>query len=1287
MAKKYLILVVEDRSEGRGLLRKMLKSTGHDVQEAIDVQEGLEMARLHKPDLIISDTLMPRMDGFRFLRNIKKDKDLKRIPFIFYSSVCTDRLDEELALSLGARAFIEKPIDPDVFIEKLNSLIQEINTKKESESVELNMKEEEYLSRYSDIIANKLEEKMAEFEKVNKDLKLQITKRKKAEEALRDSEDKYRTVFENTGTATCIIENDGTISLTNSKFAQLTGYTIDEIQGKKTWMEFVVKEDLERMMKQHKLRRKDRDKALRSYEFRSIDKKGDIKHIFLTIDVIPGTTKSVASLLDITDHKQTEEELRRMNRFQKTITECNQAMIHADNEENLLNDICRIIVDFGGYRFTWIGYAEKDEQKTVCPVAQAGYEDGYLNKINISWADTEYVQYPTGRVIRTGNPSIVKNILTDQRYTPWRAEAIKRGYASSMALPLISGDQIYGALNIYAAEPEAFDEEEVKLLTELSNDLAYGIVALRTRAEHKQAEEALISSKAQLSNAVNIAHLGPWEYDLVNDLFTFNDHFYAIFRTTVEQVGGYTMSSADFAKRFIHPDDQYVVNLRDIKTTEADEPNFNQQLEHRIIYGDGEVGYATVRVLIEKDEDGKVVRAYGVTQDITEHRQVEEQIRKLSQAVEQSPVSVIITNLKGNIEYVNPKFTQTTGYTFKEIKGQNPCILKTCENPAEEYKKLWETIKKGKIWNGELQNKSKKGRLFWEDVTIGPIRNEKGEITHFIILKEDITKRKQTEEALRNSEQEYFELIQQAPDSILTLNKKGHIESINPATEKMIGYTEQELKGKHFAKSGLLTMKSLPPAIKMFTNLLAGKENPLTEIELIRKDKNHIITEATTRLIKSAGKKEVIQAILRDVTDRKKAEEELRKERMSLAIRVKERTVDLSKANAELAKAAKMKDEFLASMSHELRTPLNAILGLSEALQEEVYGEMNQKQHKSLRSIEESGRHLLSLINDILDIAKIEAGKVSLEINQVSIEMICQASLRLVKQIALKKNLQLIYNNKTSLLTFGADERRLKQILVNLLSNAVKFTQKGGEVGIEVSDDADKEKINFTIWDTGIGITKESMDKLFQPFIQIDSSLTREYSGTGLGLALVKHLTELHGGSITVESEPGEGSRFTVTLPARTTKGVPALDVEEGEEKPGKIETGKEQEVVEEKVLILLAEDNEKNIEMLSDYLLVKGYDMMIARNGKEAVKIAKERTPELILMDIQMPGMDGLEAIKIIRNDEDMKLAKVPIIALTALAMPGDKEKCLAAGADDYMKKPVGLKSLTKKMEEILKS
>jgi signal transduction histidine kinase len=421
------------------------------------------------------------------------------------------------------------------------------------------------------------------------------------------------------------------------------------------------------------------------------------------------------------------------------------------------------------------------------------------------------------------------------------------------------------------------------------------------------------------------------------------------------------------------------------------------------------------------------------------------------------------------------------------------------------------------------------------------------------------------------------------------------------------------------------------------------------------------------------------QQLQEEITHRKQVEMSLETEKKALV----ERTTELKVVNAQLARAVKLKDEFLANVSHELRTPLHTILTIAEGLQEEAYGPLNQQQCRYLRTQEESGRHLLSLINDILDLSKIEVDKLSLELDIVSVNEVCQASLRLIKEQALRKRIKILAHLEPTVKKIQADQRRLKQILVNLLGNAVKFTPESGSITLEVSGDAKQGVAQFSVQDTGIGIAKEELENIFKAFVQLDSGLNRAQDGTGLGLSLVYHLTELHNGHISVESEIGKGSRFTVSLPWQPKR----LDNSPDSDITHQPRTVREQENIigrcDSSSVILLADDQETSVEILSNLLRSQGYQTLIAHNGAEAVKQARAKSPDLILMDIQMPVMSGLEAIKAIRAAPD--IATTPIIALTALAMPDDKKRCLSAGATDYLSKPVNLKKLVTAIEALL--
>ncbi|MCY7368311.1 MAG: response regulator [Chamaesiphon sp.] len=398
----------------------------------------------------------------------------------------------------------------------------------------------------------------------------------------------------------------------------------------------------------------------------------------------------------------------------------------------------------------------------------------------------------------------------------------------------------------------------------------------------------------------------------------------------------------------------------------------------------------------------------------------------------------------------------------------------------------------------------------------------------------------------------------------------------------------------------------------------------------------------------------------------------------------------LTMSNEELIRATRLKDEFLANMSHELRTPLNAILGMTEGLQEGIFGAANPSQLQAVQTIERSSNHLLELINDILDLAKIGAGQVELECAPTNICELCESSLAFVKQQAIQKRIRLQIQLPQRIPNISIDERRIRQVLINLLNNAVKFTPIGGNIALNVTIEADNTYSSFirlAVIDTGIGINNADLAKLFQPFMQVNIALNRQNNGTGLGLALVKGIVEMHGGTIQALSEVGVGSQFIVDLPIPRSPSdaniqglLPALGFSQPVPQQLDPLTG---ESSAKSWTILLAEDNEANISSISGYLNAKGYQTILARNGLEAISIAQSQLPNLILMDIQMPKMDGLEAIRHIRNHAGLQ--DIPIVALTALAMSGDREKCLDAGADDYLTKPVKLKELATTIQQFL--
>jgi PAS domain S-box-containing protein len=659
---------------------------------------------------------------------------------------------------------------------------------------------------------------------------------------------------------------------------------------------------------------------------------------------------------------------------------------------------------------------------------------------------------------------------------------------------------------------------------------------------------------------------------------------------------------------------------------------------------------------------------------------VAERTAELEDLYENAPCGYHSLGAGGQILRMNATELGWLGYTREEVAGRS---YRELVAPAHQpifdrnFARLSGPLppgaplpEPGALAEVEYEVLCKDGSTRTFSVYIAILRDEEGRFVRKRAAVLDVTRRKRVERALHERDAQVRDLLEDARDMIFATDKQGRIAFANPAFCQVLGYTAEEAIGLPLLQ--VVHPDSHAAADGNLRSLLRGEAPGRRQVErrYVTKHGDPVQVEGVVSARVEQGVVVGTRAFLRDVTRERRVEEAMRQSRD-----------ELSAANAALQRASRAKDEFLASMSHELRTPLNAVLGLSEALREGVYGEIGDKGRRALLRIDESGRHLLSLINDILDLSKLEADKVALDVRRVSIDDVCRASVRMIQEAAQKKGQTVALTVDSAAGPVHADERRLVQILVNLLSNAVKFTPQGGEIGLEVAEDGARGT-RFTVWDRGIGIAEGELSQLFQPFVQVDASLSRRHAGTGLGLALVRKLVDLHGGGVEVTSALGEGSRFSVILPREVRAAVRPESASPKRRVTPSLGTEVPREARRGAGRVLLAEDDEINVTTIGDYLRSRGYQVLVARNGYEAVLLAREETPDLILMDIQMPEMDGLAAMAEIRSDPLSTGREVPIVALTALAMAGDRERCIAAGADEYLTKPVRLAHLLQVVE-----
>jgi PAS domain S-box-containing protein len=654
---------------------------------------------------------------------------------------------------------------------------------------------------------------------------------------------------------------------------------------------------------------------------------------------------------------------------------------------------------------------------------------------------------------------------------------------------------------------------------------------VRDISEARKQEEHLRTVLAELKTILDNTLAG---IILVQD-----DHIVRV-NTTAEKMFGYTASEiTEFNWIAFQP---LIFTGKETACPAAKEQMFSLQKKNQQLF------WAKVRQ-VSFPTDAKCESVLYLFEDVSQQKKMFEKIQQLGQAVDQSSNSIVITNTSGKIEYVNKTFVKTTGYSSQEAIGLTPAILNAGKTPESVYRDMWLTITSGREWTGEFINKKKNGELYEEYVVVSPLRNEDGEITHFVATKDNIT--------------------------------------------------------------------------------------------------------------------------------------------------------DLKKARLQAELASQAKSDFLANMSHEIRTPMNAIIGMSELL---LDTELAPEQRRYLNSVNNSAEHLLTLINDILDYSKIEAKQLVLETIPFKPHMLIEEIVTTLSLQAEQKQLQLtslVAGDGESDCFLLGDPLRLKQVLLNITGNALKFTDTGTvtlELAIRLldTDSSAPNSVTFTVRDTGIGISPQQQEAIFDNFSQSDSSVTRKFGGTGLGLAISKRLVQLMGGSIKVESSPGNGSTFSFTLLLPRALKQEQLVVAVPDEQP-LLSAGRS-------LSVLLVEDNPANQELARILLENQGHDVRIAKHGLDALLYLSEEEYDLVFMDIQMPVLDGLTTTRYIRNFEQGIIEAMPecaslaerltlrlanrhthIVAVTANAMEEDRLCCLDAGMDHYLSKPYKKRSFHEVLENFV--
>ena len=849
--------------------------------------------------------------------------------------------------------------------------------------------------------------------------------------------------------------------------------------------------------------------------------------------------------LEVAAHTRAQLALERLNRAYHALSQSNRAVARATDEAALLQEACHIVKEDCGYRLVWIGLAEHDAARTVRPVAQAGFEAGYLDTVEISWADCERGRGPTGTAIREGRSVVCQDMLNDPDFAPWREQAIQRGYASSAAFPLRSG-QMYGALMVYAEEIGAFSADEIGLLSELAENIAFGIAKLRALAERQAAEASLARSKELFQTVTQYAT--DWSYWRSEDHQAF--HYIS---PSCEAITGY--AAAEFERdpalldRIIHPDDRA---RWDAHLVEHGDGDGHAPQEYRIVTRQDEVRWLshTCRPVILAD--GSRMGLRGSNQDITERKRNEAELARYHHQLEDL-------------------VTQRTS----ELKRQQTFVEAVLENVS---------------------------------------------------------------------------------DGIVACDEQGMLSLFNRACSEMHGIELERLPAEQWAEHYRLYQEDgitpLAQADIPLQRAFQGDQVKNQAFVIERRDGRKLAILASGQaMFDDQGDKIGAVVTLHDVTEQNQAR------------------ADLQRAKETAEGANRAKSVFLANMSHELRTPLNAILGFAQIMARDP--DIEASHQRELATIDRAGHHLLSLINDVLEISRIEAGRTTIQNEVFALAETLAGIEEMVRVRADAKGLALKFECRGELPAYVmGDAPHLRQVLLNLLGNAIKYTDQGEVDLLVLPVDG---RIRFEVADTGPGIAPAEQQRIFQAFYQTEVGI-KKGEGTGLGLTISREYVHLMGGELIVVSEPGLGSAFSFTIP------LPRAAAPQPVEPRGRVAG---LEAGQPAWRILVAEDDPDSRELITRLLEGIGFQVRAVENGAEAIAAFEAWRPHFIWMDMRMPVLDGYQATQRIRALPGGR--EVRIGALTASAFQEDRDAILAVGCDEMVRKPIEQEQLFAVMGRLL--
>lgn len=824
---------------------------------------------------------------------------------------------------------------------------------------------------------------------------------------------------------------------------------------------------------------------------------------------IVGVSKSIR---DISILKEREREIARLSRLYAALGQINQSIVWTRTRDELFQKVCRILVVHGGFRMAWIGW-EDPQTKQLVPVAEFGDEEGYLKTVRVFTDDRPEGRGPSGIAFRTGRPYVNNDLFGDPATEPWRLVREEQGMRASAAFPIHMSGEPRGTLNVYAEQREFFHDKEIELLDEAATDLSFALDNQARDEAHRLAENAVRNEKLFSETMIESMPGVLYFYDSSGNFLRWNQNFAVVSGYSSEEIS--RMHPLDF---FAGEDKQRVQErIAEVfdKGESSVEAAFLTKSGQAIPY------FFTGRRIVFRDEACLV----GVGIDISERRLAEQALRdaelRFHTLFEQTPVGVVVVDPSNAlIVECNTQAASQLGYGLREFCQLSIHDIEAKDSREDTRFHIAKIVRDGQD-QFETRHQTSTGEIREVYVSARTLELSGRLLIHCVFL--DITERKLADARIRASEAHLIEAQRIAKIGSWELDIQTRRLKWSEQIHEIFGVPKSSFAGTYEAFFEFVHPDDRDLLRGALEDALAGRARLNLEHRIVLKDGSEKVVQELADLKRDdVGRGLSLSGTIHDITDRVRIESEREKRHRAEA-------------------ADRIKSAFLATMSHELRTPLNSIIGFTGILLQGLAGPLTEEQRKQLDMVRASARHLLALVNDVLDISKIEAGQLEVAREPFDLRQSIQKVLAIVGPQAEAKRLELTVELGTDLGIAIGDERRFEQVLLNLLSNAIKFTDHG-EVGLraELIDDFHsplsteaQPAIRLRVSDTGMGIKAEDLPDLFQPFRQIDSGLARSHEGTGLGLAICRRLTSLMGGEIGAESEPGKGSTFRVILPLR----------------------------------------------------------------------------------------------------------------------------------------------------------